>query len=303
MALFETLLKPEYFYRPTQVWRRITRPRICLPEVGEIKTPWGLPMTVRPHEVVGQALWHLGILDLAVAEALWRLVEPGGTVVDVGANIGFFSGLLAHRVGQHGTVHAFEPHPSIYGDLSRQVDRWRASNLPLGRICLHGVAASSSKGSSTLFEPVGFDNNHGMASLEVGGSESDTSKTKGRSWEIQTETLDEVLANVGKISVLKVDVEGHELSVFKGARRLLEEGRISHLVFEEHHSFPSQATQYLADAGYQLFQIGRKFDGPLLDEPDNSSHVPSWLPPNMLATKDPNPVLNLFAKRGWQCLG
>lgn len=303
MSWVGSLLKPEYLYRPSQIWRRLIRPGNRRPHLAEVLTPWGLPMTVRPHETVGHALWHLGILDLPVAEVLWRLLGPGATGVDVGANIGFFTGLLARRVGNQGTIHAFEPHPAIYGDLSGHVERWRASGLPLGRIHLHACAASSATGSARLFEPAGFDGNQGSASLEEVSAESGSSNAGGRAWEIATVTLDEAMAKAGGIDLLKVDVEGHELSVFEGARGLLRDGRIRDVVFEEHHGFPSPATRFLADAGYHLFQIGREFDGPLLDAPTNSAHVPHWLPPNLLATRDPARALAACAPRGWQCLG
>ena len=59
-------------------------------------------MRVRPRETVGHIMWHLGVLDLAASEVCWRLLDPGETAVDVGANIGVMTGLLARRAGPTG---------------------------------------------------------------------------------------------------------------------------------------------------------------------------------------------------------
>ncbi|MFM7101639.1 MAG: FkbM family methyltransferase [Verrucomicrobiota bacterium] len=303
MSWVDTLLKPEYLYRPSQIWRRLVRPGGRRPALGEVLTPWGLPMTVRPQETVGHALWHLGVLDLPAAEVLWRLLSSGSTAVDVGANIGFFTGLLARRAGPRGVVHAFEPHPEIFRDLAGHAQRWRSAGQPIARIVLHPCAASSAAGVARLFEPAGFHGNQGSASLEERSAESGTSNAGGRAWDIPTVTLDAALSGAGAVDLLKVDVEGHELSVFEGAGGLLRAGGIRDVVFEEHHGFPSPATRFLADAGYHLFQIGREFDGPLLDPPTASGHVPHWLPPNLLATRDPARARAICAPRGWQCLG
>ncbi len=61
-------------------------------------------MRVRPAEGVGRSLWRLGVYDLVTCELCWRLLDPGETAVDVGANIGVVTGLLARRAGPAGEV-------------------------------------------------------------------------------------------------------------------------------------------------------------------------------------------------------
>src|SRR5580704_10103514 len=74
--------KPEYVFRPRQLLRRFG-PRPKGPDdIAEVLLPWGLPFRIRPQEVLGRAIWNTGVYDLAVSEALWRLTDPGETVVD-----------------------------------------------------------------------------------------------------------------------------------------------------------------------------------------------------------------------------
>lgn len=292
----EGLLKPEYLQRPSQLLRRIWRGFGTPPETGSIRTPWGARMQVRPRDALGLHLWHLGVVDLPVTEVIWRLLGPGETGVDVGANIGFFAGLMAARVGPGGRVFAYEPHPDIFRELAAHAQAWRAESGRMAPVEARECAASDTEGSTDLFESTEYAGNRGTATLErVEGGAT-------RRMTIRTRRLDDELAGVGTVSVMKVDVEGHEAAVFRGARGLLESGRIRHVVFEEHHSVPSPATELMASLGYTLFKIGRSFNGPVLSAPEASYHLPVWLPPNILATREPERVREVCSRPGWDSL-
>ena len=74
--------------------------------------PWGLQMQIRPNDYIGSCIWGRGIYDLGVSEAIWRLLDKDDLAIDVGANIGHMTGIMARRVGPKGAVIAFEPHPA-----------------------------------------------------------------------------------------------------------------------------------------------------------------------------------------------
>jgi len=293
MKIVESLMKPEYWYQPRQVLRRLAR-RGPLPAEAQVVSPWGLPMRVRPTETVGHAMYHLGVLDLAACEVGWRLLEPGETAVDVGANIGVFTGLLARRAGPTGEVLSLEPHPRIHAELARHVAQWSTLGLPLAKIQLFTDAASDSAGEAELFEPEDFDGNAGSASLLPSAS--------GRSHRIRTQRLDQLLPPGRRFGVVKIDTEGHEPGVLRGAGTLLTDGAIRDIVFEEHGTPPTETTRILREAGYTLFFIGRSFRGPKLTPPDERSSLPGWLPPNYLATRDPARALARCEPTGWQVL-
>jgi FkbM family methyltransferase len=293
MSIIERVAKPEYWYQPRQVLRRILR-RGALPAVADVVSPWGLPMRVCPTETVGHAMYHLGVLDLAACEVAWRLLDPGETAVDVGANIGVFSGLLARRTGPSGEVLSLEPHPRIHAELARHVSEWKRLRISMAKIRLITEAASEAAGEAELFEPESFDMNAGSASLEPTGS--------GRSHKVRTNRLDRILPAGVRFGVVKIDTEGHEPAVLKGAGKHLTDGTFRDIVFEEHGSPPTETTRILLAAGYTLFFIGRSFRGPKLTKPDERSSLPAWLPPNYLATRDPKRALERCAAAGWNVL-
>src|SRR5579862_7266786 len=96
------LLKPEYLWRPSQIVRRLAfKPSN---DVIPLPLPWGCEISARSAEVIGRSIATQGVYDLPVTEAIMRLAEPGGASLDVGANIGYMSLVLARSVGPRGRV-------------------------------------------------------------------------------------------------------------------------------------------------------------------------------------------------------
>ncbi|HTI71566.1 MAG TPA: FkbM family methyltransferase [Candidatus Limnocylindria bacterium] len=300
MSIAERLLKPEYCFRPSQLLRRILHARAPVPEHVIALQPWGLAIGANPREGVGRHLWDLGIIDLPVCEVIWRLLEPGENAADVGANIGAVTSLMAARTGTGGIVWSFEPHPTIHAEFLANVDRWRNSGKRIGRIIPSTKALSDQQGSAELFEPDDFAGNHGSASLEK-PSDAQPNHTR-KSYRIDTAPLDASLPVGTKIGVLKMDVEGHEINVLRGATRFLGAKLIRDVVYEDHHGYPSETSSALEQAGYRIFLIDRTFWRPQLLNPMGSTPSVSWLPPNYLATLNPTRAEELCRPSGWQCL-
>jgi len=139
-------------------------------------------------------------------------VKPGMTVLDIGANTGYMTILLADMVGAHGQVHSFEPMPANYELLRKNVQ----SN-GLSQVHLHKFALSERKGEATLHIDPGNDGGNTIG--EVTGEDWNGHATVT----VATETLDEFIAQagIGDVGFIKIDVEGAESLVFAGAARLL----------------------------------------------------------------------------------
>jgi len=289
-AMFQ-ILKPEYLFQPAQIFRRLARRRGAASVPVTVRLPWGLTMEVQSQDTIGIAIWQLGIYDLALSEVLWRLLEPGEAAVDVGGNIGYVSCLLSARAGSAGRVLTFEPHPLLNATLAAQVARWKGTGA--APVTLRNEALSDRAGTAFLAEPEEFGENCGTSTLEGGGS--------GRGHTVPTLRLDSLPESAGPIGVMKVDVEGHEASVFRGAERLLGSGKLRDIVFEEHHGADSAACKLLVGHGYTLFLIERNMWGPLLVAPE-SRPVTTWTATNFLATRDPSRALKQIGVRGWQVL-
>ncbi len=286
---FLSLFKPEYIYQPRQVLRRIrlTSRRIAEDECV-VDLPWGLSLVVNPHELIGNCVARLGVYDLTVSEALWRLLDPGDTAVDIGSNIGYTASILARRSGPNGRVYCFEPHPDIFRRLERNISQWR---LP---VIARNVAVSSEEGTAELRVPRYFPGNQGTASLAMAPSGAAQGIT------VQCATLDAMADIKGPISVLKVDVEGHEPAVFRGAMQRLARGEIRDIVFEDHGVYPTPAMKLLTAQGYRLYLLRHRFRGPFLATPEGAKDRGD--PPNYLATRDPQRAERRFAQSGWQLL-
>src|SRR4051812_44226471 len=105
-----SILKAEYLYRPVQLVRRFRPPRDINADSLVSALPWGQRLRTPPRTNIGQQLAVLGVFDLMVTGALWRLADPGETALDVGANIGYMSAVRARGVGRGGRVIGYEPH-------------------------------------------------------------------------------------------------------------------------------------------------------------------------------------------------
>lgn len=153
-----------------------------------------------------------GVYELSTTFVIERLVRPGMVVVDVGANIGYFSLLAARKVGSQGKVYAFEPHPDNYALLVKNIQANNYTNI----VALQ-KAVSNTSGTLRLF---GSSTNHGRHSLEPSNVLNLVNEV-----EVEAITLDEYLQQVVKsqqVDLLKIDVEGAEQMVIEGGRAILE---------------------------------------------------------------------------------
>src|SRR5664280_1535030 len=87
MPLLERLAQPYYLLRPSHLVRRVAMLGRAEPK-AIVRLPWGLDIAVDPGEDIGRLIVTNGLFDLTVSEAIARLLQPGETGVDVGANIG-----------------------------------------------------------------------------------------------------------------------------------------------------------------------------------------------------------------------
>jgi FkbM family methyltransferase len=300
MNVLTPLRRPEYFYRPRQIFRRLRFPLETRRPQLKVRLPWGKEVNVNTSDRwIGRALLTTGLDDLPLCEILWRLLQPHHIAVDVGANIGVTASLMLTRVSECGTVHAFEPHPRSFDLLQRNARLWGNGKTP-GNVYLHPHAVGRQQGRGCLEEPEPWQLNSGGVSVNPVDAES---------WPIedgivQIVRLDDLFAPPFKIDLLKVDVEGRQDDVLAGARDLLRDRRVRHLVFEvpKEITLPYATTDWLESVGYQCFVIDREFRGPLLRKVSpGTAHVRGHAT-NIFATTDLACANRLLQPRTWQCL-
>ena len=188
-------------------------------------------------------------------QVMYQLVRPGDTVFDIGAHLGFYTLLLAKLTGPRGRVIGFEPNPELLPSLKRTTGQ--AENVEIREMAL-----SDSYGVMDLFVP----EDPSMASL--------SNWTNGRAGHVHTvqcemAPLDELIEN-GRLPVphfVKCDVEGAELAVFRGARKILDKADAPVILFELNtwaaSSFGNRLSDYseflgsLVNAKYRFFEIDK----------------------------------------------
>jgi FkbM family methyltransferase len=292
--VLERILKPHYLYRPAQAGRRLVRALTgSLPRSAMVTLPWGLPLLIDATEAVGLQIWHLGVHDLAVAETLWRLAGRGDLALDVGANLGHMTSIMALRAGPSGRVLCFEPHPEVFCRLEENLALFRRAASPdsLAAIAPSSSAVGATAGMGFLETTADFAKHHGTARLV----------RQRTPIPVRVTTLDSELGE-GTAAVVKIDVEGGELAVLEGGAKALREGRIRSLVYEGHPPARRQLAEFLESLGYRVFGLGWNLRGLVLSGPAEAPRLPPFQPPNFLATLDPDAVLARLRPRGWQIL-
>lgn len=164
---------------------------------------------------IGVHLLTLGRWEPPYTALFSRLVRPGDTVFDLGANHGVYALLAARLVGPAGRVHAFEPNPR----LAQLVDMSLRINGFAGWAQVHRIAASDRSGVARLFFT---DSYSGGGSLSGTAEQSDASGTSKHAVDCRMMPLDTLFADPAmRLDVVKMDVEGHEGPALRGMRQLL----------------------------------------------------------------------------------
>lgn len=285
------ILKAEYLYRPGQLLRRLFAPsHRANVQTAVASLPWGRSINVSPYDNIGPAVLRLGVYDLVVTEALWRLTDSDDIALDVGANVGCMTAALAERAAE---VHAFEPHPVIFAELSRNIEGLRAQGVT-ARVEVHAVALGSNSGVLPLHIPADFHLHRGESTLA-------SASPSGTTVQVRVSTIDQTFPT-HSIGIMKLDVEGFELQVFQGATRLLAENRLRDCNFEEHRAYPTDVTSALENNGFAIFRLARRLTRPELLRPDSPQPRSQWEATSFLATRQPDRAQQRFYRRGWRCL-
>jgi FkbM family methyltransferase len=150
--------------------------------------------------------------ETGTSDLCTKVLRPGDTVIDVGANIGWYTCLFAKCVGSDGRVHAFEPSASTFARLRGNCQRNNSSDT----VTLNQLAVTTSVGRLELYQ---FE---ARSHAERAVRPLPTAQVVSRE-EVDAISLDEYLLSRGchKVDLVKVDVEGSERDVLMGARELL----------------------------------------------------------------------------------
>lgn len=289
------LTLPEYIFRPGQNLTRLRRKRAAATGRQVASLPWGVDIQLQLPGLIPNSIWFKGCYDIVMAETLWRLLDPGETALDAGANFGYFTSLMAARTGKAGRVMAFEPHPTMFAELESNCGLWRDDHM--GTIDIRQTALSSHAGSGTLVMPESWSDNPGVAFLANDASVL----ASPNAVEVELARLDDLVPRDETVGVAKFDIEGHEAEAFDGAGSLLGQHRIRDIIFEDIRSPNSPAKAILKKHGYSLFSLAKYLRGPRLCNIDGRGTSPRD-DANFVATIDPDRAVRRMAPHGWTTL-
>jgi FkbM family methyltransferase len=184
--------------------------------------------------------------------AIEKIVQPGWTCADVGANVGLITAVLAECVGPSGKVLAFEAHPANAKVLRENMkSKGYGSRVKVGNVAITDGSRSKvwlhagRNASDCEWNVVGHDVNGKATRAEL---------------EVTAASLDTFFARGTRLDLVKIDIEGAAGAAFSGMSRLLAEARPI-LLIEFHDEAEWEARRRLFDAGYSLWNLeGRRLD-------------------------------------------
>ena len=187
--------------------------------------------------------WGYSSYESATVRLFCRLLKTRFCVLDVGANVGYYTLLAAKALEGRGEVHAFEPSPRAFQSLSENA---RLNSLTC--LTLNQAAVSDANGSQPLFLPAD------LAGTNASLIENFTLQNSS----IMTSVLclDTYCASKVKrpVDLLKVDAEGAELNVLRGSRSLLQQQRPD-IICEVLQPFDNDLDKFFREYAYRAFLI------------------------------------------------
>jgi FkbM family methyltransferase len=210
----------------------------------------GTDALILDHQLHG----HPEVYEPEVWQRIMHSVREGDVVADVGASIGLYTVAIAKRIGVTGRVFAFEPDPQSFAYLHRHVEQ----NSVQARVRLFPCAVGAADSSVDMLLGSG-STSHVVADESKSSPAAQVKK-------VQLRCVDSVFADT-HLNVLKIDVEGYEFEVLKGARNLLADPeRAPRMMFIELHPYRWQELMvndamilsFLRQHGYQVYGLDRQ---------------------------------------------
>jgi FkbM family methyltransferase len=205
------------------------------------------------RECIQRQIYFRGFYELRETKLIKQLLRTGDTFIDIGANIGWYTVFVAHAVGTQGRVIAFEPSSQICDHLKHNVNLNSLQNVNVERIALSnqngeavfsGFSSKNEGGGAIIPKPEG---------LKLGASEN-----------VQTLRFDDYAHSqqLGKVRLVKIDVEGAELMVLQGMSDALRNKVFDYMLVEVSDkqlkrigSSSREVFSLLEDHGYSLHII------------------------------------------------
>ena len=182
---------------------------------------------------------HLYILE--------KVLKKGMNVLDIGANIGYYSLILSRLVGNEGKIFAFEPEPVNYGHLKHNIKLNLYDN-----IFVYNAGMSNVSGKTTMYLSK-LSNVHTLLPDDV------QNQMSGKTIEVNITTPSKFIKNGKKINCFRLDVEGFEIEILRDVYRLVKDGLSSPMLLFELHPAKYTEEHSLKREVKKLMDLGYRF--------------------------------------------
>lgn len=193
---------------------------------------------------------YKSLFEPDLVECIRKTVSSGDYVIDVGSGFGFYTKILADSVGSSGKVLAFEPDQTNF-IRTRNCFALDATSAPSNEcVVVKNLAVSSNNGYSKLLIDGRNPANHRL---------QDSDNVEGIS--VQTVTLDSEVESFGLPSFVKIDVQGNELEVLRGATKLIARHKTNFLIEfdpENDGELLQQIWDLMTNRGYEAFEVSNR---------------------------------------------
>lgn len=185
---------------------------------------------------------------------LKNYIKSNMLVIDVGANVGDYAKYLL-SINPNIEIHCFEPVLKTFNKLIENL----SDEIDSGRVFANNAGLSDKENESEIYIYEDYSGNNSLHFYEINVVSTQLLKTE----KVALTTLDNYVKanNIKDIDFLKVDVEGHEVSVLYGASELIECRKIKRIQFEYNSNWTVSGSKledlysYLSNFGYKFFRL------------------------------------------------
>lgn len=214
-------------------------------ETVSVQTTDGFEISILPNDHIGRHIYLTGEFDRSTVEVLCAFAEPGDTLLDIGANIGYVSACFLSNVSRSNVV-AIEPQPVVVDLLQKNLSQFA--------------------GRSGVY-PFALSDRDGEAAFEI------HARNKGASRLVSEPTANAIQVpvksaakffddnGIGKIDLVKIDVEGHEEAILAACQTAFAKLQPRVVLFEDHGTkcAPGNSiAKIFNEVGYELYGIHKR---------------------------------------------
>jgi FkbM family methyltransferase len=267
---------------PLQALKRLVLKHIIVILTSQPVPVHGFEMFLNPQDQTSPLLYLSDRYEPLASEIVGRIDMAGSCVLDIGANIGYYTLILSQKVGNTGSVFSFEPEESNFSVLKRNLRLNHTTNVTVFRLALNNESGTAYLGLS--------DSNMGDHRLLTQSSLSRGQEKRVRQM-VEMTRLDDVLPDQesNRIRFIKMDVQGSEYHVLKGAERFLSNQAKNLVILIEYDpellretsTDPVDLIALISRLGFRVFKLDDNANR-IVEIPDPIVRVPQMSDVNLL---------------------